>query len=58
MPATAIVCVDFNCPPGSPEYQYLIGNSDLNDCWQLSDPANLNTSILKHGMTSQTVRSE
>jgi endonuclease/exonuclease/phosphatase family metal-dependent hydrolase len=51
MPNTAIVCGDFNCPPGSPEYQYLIDNSDLNDCWQLTDPNNLNTSTLKHGLT-------
>lgn len=51
MPRSAIVCGDFNCSPGSSEYQYLIDNSDLSDCWLLSDPANLNTSTLKHEMT-------
>ena len=51
MPGSAIVCGDFNCPPGSSEYQYLIDNSDLSDCWLLSDPDNLNTSTLKHEMT-------
>jgi len=51
MPGSAIVCGDFNCSPGSSEYQYLIDNSDLSDCWLLSDPANLNTSTLKHEMT-------
>jgi endonuclease/exonuclease/phosphatase family metal-dependent hydrolase len=51
MPQSAIVCGDFNCPPGSLEYQYIIENSDLSDCWQLIDPANLNTSTLKHGKT-------
>jgi len=51
MPGSAIVCGDFNCSPGSSEYQYLIDNSDLSDCWLLSNPANLNTSTLKHEMT-------
>ena len=51
MPQSAIVCGDFNCTSGSPEYQYIIGNSDLSDCWQLVDPANLNTSTLKHEKT-------
>ena len=51
MPATAIVCGDFNCPPGSTEYRYLLDNSDLNDCWSVSDPDNLNTSTLKHEIT-------
>ena len=51
MPNTAIVCGDFNCPPDSSEYRYLIDHTDLVDCWQLSDPANLNTSTLRHGMT-------
>jgi endonuclease/exonuclease/phosphatase family metal-dependent hydrolase len=47
----AIVCGDFNCSPESSEYQYIIDNSDLNDCWLVSDPGNLNTSTLRHGMT-------
>jgi len=51
MPQSAIVCGDFNCTSGSSEYQYIIGNSDLSDCWQLVDPANLNTSTLKHEKT-------
>lgn len=51
MPGSAIVCGDFNCPPGSSEYQYLLDNSDLSDCWLISDPSNLNTSTLKHEMT-------
>ena len=46
-----IVCGDFNCPPGSAEYQYIIENSDLSDCWQLIDPVNHNISTLKHGKT-------
>lgn len=51
MPNTAIVCGDFNCAPGSHEYQYLISNSDLNDCGMLSDPDNSNTTTLRHGLT-------
>lgn len=51
MPDTAIVCGDFNCPPNSPDYQYLIDNSDLVDAWQLSDPANLNTSTRRQDIT-------
>ena len=51
MPITAIVCGDFNCPPGSPEYQFIVENSDLSDCWQLLDQANLNTPTLKHEKT-------
>ncbi len=51
MPDSAIVCGDFNCPPGSSEYRYLIDNSDLVDCWQLSDPTNLNTSTRRQDMT-------
>ena len=51
MPDTAIVCGDFNCSPESPEYQYLIGNSDLVDCWSVSDPDNLNTSTRRRNIT-------
>ncbi len=51
MPDTAIICGDFNCPPDSSEYQYLIDNSDLVDCWQLCDPANLNTSTRRKDIT-------
>ena len=51
MPDSAIVCGDFNCPPDSTEYRYLIDNSDLNDCWSVSDPDNIDTSTLRHGIT-------
>lgn len=51
MPDTAIVCGDFNCSPDSSEYQYLIGNSDLVDCWSVSDPGNLNTSTRRRNIT-------
>jgi endonuclease/exonuclease/phosphatase family metal-dependent hydrolase len=51
MPKSAIVCGDFNCPPGSREYRYIIDNSDISDCWQLVDPANLMSSTLKHEKT-------
>ena len=51
MPRSAIVCGDFNCPPGSPEYQYIVETSDLSDCWFVSDRANLNTSTRRHDKT-------
>lgn len=51
MPETAIVCGDFNCSPDSSEYQYLIDNSDLVDCWSVFDAPNLNTSTRRYGMT-------
>jgi endonuclease/exonuclease/phosphatase family metal-dependent hydrolase len=51
MPDTAIVCGDFNCSPDSSEYQYLIGNSDLVDCWSVSDPDNLNTSTRRRNIS-------
>jgi len=51
MPDTAIVFGDFNCSPDSSEYQYLIGNSDLVDCWSVSDPDNLNTSTRRRDIT-------
>jgi endonuclease/exonuclease/phosphatase family metal-dependent hydrolase len=44
MPRAAIVCGDFNCHPGSREYQHIVENSELHDCWQLRDPGNLNQS--------------
>jgi len=51
MPQSAIVCGDFNCPPGSPEYKYIVENSDLSDCWFVCDRPNLNTSTLRHEKT-------
>jgi endonuclease/exonuclease/phosphatase family metal-dependent hydrolase len=51
MPDTAIVCGDFNCSPDLSEYQYLIGNSNLVDCWSVSDPDNLNTSTRRRNIT-------
>jgi endonuclease/exonuclease/phosphatase family metal-dependent hydrolase len=51
MPQSAIVCGDFNCPPGSPEYQYIVESSDLSDCWFVCDRPNLNTSTRRHGKT-------
>jgi endonuclease/exonuclease/phosphatase family metal-dependent hydrolase len=51
MPKSAIVCGDFNCPPGSREYQHLMAKNDLSDCWNLADPDNLYTPTLKHART-------
>lgn len=51
MPSTAIVCGDFNCGLGSDEYASLLSHTDLVDCWQIADPANINLSTLKNEMT-------
>jgi endonuclease/exonuclease/phosphatase family metal-dependent hydrolase len=51
MPRTAIVCGDFNCEFGSDEYTYLLSYTDLVDCWQKADVANINRSTLKNEMT-------
>jgi endonuclease/exonuclease/phosphatase family metal-dependent hydrolase len=51
MPGSAIVCGDFNCKFGSDEYSYLLGHTDLVDCWQKVDVANINQSTLKNEMT-------
>lgn len=51
MPDMAIVCGDFNCEFGSDEYACLLSHTDLVDCWQLADPANINLSTLKNEMT-------
>jgi len=52
MPQSAIVCGDFNCSPGSPEYQYIIETSDLSDCWQLAHSENFNSPTLRHEKTA------
>ena len=51
MPNTAIVCGDFNCEFGSEEYTCFLNRTDLVDCWQKADPANINLSTLKNEMT-------
>jgi endonuclease/exonuclease/phosphatase family metal-dependent hydrolase len=51
MPDSAIVCGDFNFSPDSSEYRYLIENSDLVDCWSVTDPDNLNTSTRRRDIT-------
>jgi endonuclease/exonuclease/phosphatase family metal-dependent hydrolase len=51
MPSSAIVCGDFNCNVGSDEYRYLLSHTDLVDCWQKADVANINQSTLKNEMT-------
>jgi len=51
MPQSAIVCGDFNCAPGSPEYQSIVDTSALSDCWFVRDRPNLNTSTLRHEKT-------
>jgi endonuclease/exonuclease/phosphatase family metal-dependent hydrolase len=51
MPSSAIVCGDFNCTIGSDEYTYLLNHTDLVDCWQVADVANINQSTLKNEMT-------
>jgi len=52
MPSSAIVCGDFNCAIGSQEYTYLLSHTDLLDCWQVADLANINQSTLKNEMSS------
>jgi endonuclease/exonuclease/phosphatase family metal-dependent hydrolase len=52
MPTAAIVCGDFNCEAGSDEYNFLLGHTDLIDCWQVVDPGNINTSTLRHEVTA------
>ncbi len=51
MPCSAIVCGDLNCKFGSDEYSYLLGHTDLVDCWQKVDVVNINQSTLKYEMT-------
>jgi endonuclease/exonuclease/phosphatase family metal-dependent hydrolase len=52
MPQSAIVCGDFNCSPGSPEYQFIVESSDLSDCWFVCDRPNLNTPTRRHEKTA------
>ncbi len=51
MPAKAIVCGDFNASCETEEYQYLIDECGLTDCWRLLDLDNINTDTLKHPKT-------
>jgi len=54
MPASALVCGDFNAVPGSVELERFLAASGLVDCWSLADPANRETSTLRKG-TSRDV---
>ena len=47
MPQTAIVCGDFNAAPDTAEYRLLLESTALTDCWELVDPANLQTTTLR-----------
>ncbi len=51
MPASAIVCGDFNSNPLSPEFTLLLELTGLVDCWAVADPGNVNapTRKLAHG---------
>ena len=51
MPAKAIVCGDFNASCDTKEYDYLVEQCALIDCWQKIDPGNVNTTTLKHPQT-------
>ena len=46
LPHTAIVCGDFNASPDTDEYQRLLDETGLIDCWAVSDPANQRTATL------------
>jgi len=52
MPTKAIVCGDFNASYETAEYQYLIEQCGLTDCWRQLDPDNINTGTLKHEPTA------
>jgi endonuclease/exonuclease/phosphatase family metal-dependent hydrolase len=47
MPLSAIVCGDFNAAPDTEEYQLLLAQAGLSDCWELVDPVNRETSTLR-----------
>ena len=55
MPLTAIVCGDFNAAPDTEEYQLLLAQTGLIDCWGLVDPVNRETST-KRKDTSDDIR--
>ena len=43
MPASAIVCGDFNANPPTPEFVQLLESTGLVDCWAVSAPGDVNT---------------
>jgi len=47
MPQPAIVCGDFNAALGTGEYGLLLESTGLNDCWELADPANRQSTTLR-----------
>jgi len=55
MPLSAIVCGDFNAAPATEEFQLLLEITRLNDCWELVDPVNRETSTLRKG-TSKDIQ--
>lgn len=52
MPISAIVCGDFNAAPATGEYQLLLETTGLQDCWELVDPLNRETSTLRKGTSN------
>ena len=55
LPASAIVCGDFNASPSTDEYRHLLDLTDLVDCWSVADPKNQNSSSLRKA-TSQDIQ--
>ncbi len=51
MPASAVVCGDFNSNPRSPEFALLLELTGLVDCWAVADPDKANSPTRKraHG---------
>ena len=49
MPASAVVCGDFNATPDSAEFRQLLESSGLVDCWSLADTGNRDSSTLRKG---------
>jgi endonuclease/exonuclease/phosphatase family metal-dependent hydrolase len=47
MPASALVCGDFNAAPDTEEYRQLLESTGLVDCWSCADPANRETDTLR-----------
>ncbi len=55
MPASAIVCGDFNAAPDTEEYRLLLDSTGLVDCWAQVDSADLAASTLRKE-TSDDIR--
>lgn len=51
MPASAVVCGDFNSSPQTPEFALLLELTGLVDCWAVADPGEADTSTRRraHG---------